>query len=71
MSARWTIKEDIEALLFGIEAGELVEVWREWVAAADDLARILRDQGLKAPQNADTIRARDAYWDARTREVAG
>jgi hypothetical protein len=64
----WTIKEDVEALINGVEASELLEPFREWVEAADEMARVL---GLFAPQNDESARVRNAYWRARTREVPG
>ena len=64
----WTIKEDVEAVLTGVEAGELVEPWREWVTAADELARIA---GLMYPRNDEMARVLNRYYRARKREVPG
>jgi hypothetical protein len=54
----WTVKEDVEAVLTGVEAGELIEPWREWVAAADELAHIA---GLLHPRNDEVARALNGY----------
>jgi hypothetical protein len=63
-SCTWTIKEDIEALIRGADAEEIISHFREFVAAADDLALRCEERGEHPPQV-------ERYWKARYREMPG
>lgn len=60
----WTIKEDIEMLILGADAAEVIDYFREYVKAADDLAMRCEEQG-RLPV------AVEAYWRARYRDIPG